>query len=184
MEVCGKIYGIENMLNHKIYVGRTIKTVEERTQRHRWCKTSLIGRAIRKYGWENFVVVTLEECDNGENLNEAEKRWIKRLNCKKPNGYNLTDGGEGCLGFHHTEASFLRRLERQFPKEIETARQKYMLKLLRKRKNADFIQISTRNWKNVSSPIGDSRAFSMCQSTRFVTECLAIANFRSNSSSP
>ena len=29
-----------------------------------------------------------------EDYNEKERYWIKKLNCKVPNGYNLTDGGE------------------------------------------------------------------------------------------
>ena len=103
MEIFGKVYGIENLINHKIYIGKTIHTLEERIQRHKWGKKSLISRAMRKYGFENFVYIVLEECETAEKLNEREIYWIAKLNCKKPNGYNMTDGGEGCLGFHHSD---------------------------------------------------------------------------------
>ena len=28
-------------------------------------------------------------------FNEREKFWIKKLNCKVPNGYNIASGGQG-----------------------------------------------------------------------------------------
>ena len=94
----GVIYGIENMLDHKIYIGQTIRNIKKRLKEHKNCKISLIGRAIHKYGWENFICVILEECDTQEDLDATEIRWIARLNCIKPNGYNLTEGGAGNTG--------------------------------------------------------------------------------------
>ena len=103
MEGFGRVYGIECLINHKIYVGKTIQPLEKRIQGHKWGKKSLISRAMRKYGFENFVYIVIEECETPEKLNEREIYWIAKLNCKNPNGYNMTDGGEGCLGFHHSE---------------------------------------------------------------------------------
>ena len=93
-----KIYGLECLVNHKIYVGKTSKTLEERIHWHKYAN-SLIGRAIRKYGWEkSFIAVILAECETNKEANELEKFWIAKLNCKAPNGYNLTDGGDGVTG--------------------------------------------------------------------------------------
>lgn len=97
----GIVYGLENLLNQKIYIGQTHRTLEERFREHK-CANSLIGRAIRKYGEENFVKVILEECENQEQLDACEIKWIARLNCMKPNGYNLTVGGNGTSGFKQT----------------------------------------------------------------------------------
>ena len=48
------IYKIENLLTHKIYVGQSIH-IETRWQEHcRPSSDSVISRAIRKYGKENF----------------------------------------------------------------------------------------------------------------------------------
>jgi hypothetical protein len=35
-------------------------------------------------------------------LNINEIQMIQKLNCKAPNGYNLTNGGEGSTGYKHT----------------------------------------------------------------------------------
>ncbi len=44
---------------------------------------------------ENFTIEVIEECETQEDLNEREKFWIKVLNSKQPNGYNILDGGGG-----------------------------------------------------------------------------------------
>ena len=89
----GIIYAGENLLDHKIYVGQTVRSLKKRIQEHKFNKNSLIGRALHKYGEENFVWVILEECDSREQMIDRERFWIKKLNSKYPNGYNLTDGG-------------------------------------------------------------------------------------------
>jgi group I intron endonuclease len=65
----GKIYKITNKLNGKIYVGQTIKSLEDRFQKH-CCGTSAkdkyhfnmaIKKAIRKYGKDNFTIELIEK---------------------------------------------------------------------------------------------------------------------------
>ena len=101
LEVYGVIYGIENLLNHKIYIGQTVQNVRKRINSHKCGKKQLIDKAIQKHGWKNFVWVVLEECETHENLNEAEKYWIAKLTTLCPNGYNLNSGGD--IHFHPTE---------------------------------------------------------------------------------
>lgn len=96
-EIYGRIYGIECLINHKIYVGQTTRDVEKRIREHRRARTNL-GEDIRKYGWKNFVWVVLEKCHSRKELDAAEKSWIARFDCKEPKGYNRTDGGEGLSG--------------------------------------------------------------------------------------
>ena len=97
------VYKIKNLLNGMGYVGKTTRSLDERIKEHRKksvivYSNSYIDRAIQKNGWENFSVEIIETCETLEQLNEREKFWIRELNCKKPNGYNLTDGGEGTAG--------------------------------------------------------------------------------------
>lgn len=98
-----KIYKITNIVTNKIYIGKTIKTLTERMSRHFWSaiKNSpyYLHKSIKKYGKENFIIEEIEVCNSLEQLNEREIYWIKELNSKIPNGYNMTDGGEGADTF-------------------------------------------------------------------------------------
>ena len=85
------VYKIENLINGKIYVGRTVKKLNVRMSQHKNTTKTLIGRAIQKYGWENFRAEIIEECSSFEELVEREVYWIKKLNSKVPNGYNIID---------------------------------------------------------------------------------------------
>ena len=103
----GLIYKTTNKINGKIYIGQTKRSAEQRLKEHVWNKT-ILGKAILKYGKENFIIETIEECDNQEQLNEREIFWIAFYNCMAPNGYNLTRGGFGAFGYHHTAESKLK----------------------------------------------------------------------------
>ena len=100
------IYKVLNKINGKIYVGQTAKGLEHRIAEHIcWAKNggsggSLLHRAIRKYGVQSFEFSIVDLVLFREIASEKEKYWIKYFNSKVPNGYNLTDGGEGHKGFH------------------------------------------------------------------------------------
>lgn len=78
------IYLIENKINHHKYVGKTNETVHKRFRRHVNSSINLndkdanspLHRAIRKYGEDNFIVSTIEECSS-EQASEREIYWIK-----------------------------------------------------------------------------------------------------------
>lgn len=59
---------------------------------------TLLGRAIKKYGWDNFTTEIITECDDKEQLLELEQYYIQFFNSYKPNGYNMTMGGEKLYG--------------------------------------------------------------------------------------
>lgn len=86
------IYLIRNTLNKDCYVGYTSKTLDERFSKHKQnAKSGMkqhLYNAMRKYGFENFTIESLQEEGN---INEDETFWIKKLNPK----YNMTQGGEG-----------------------------------------------------------------------------------------
>lgn len=113
----GIIYKLTCLITWKPYVGQTTKTLDERFIQHSRTD-SLIGNAIRKYGAENFLREVLEVCDTQEQLNEREKFWIAYFNSKVPNGYNLTDGGEGMAGRHHTPESKAKMSASQCGKKL------------------------------------------------------------------
>ena len=85
------IYRVTNMLNGKIYVGKSI--YDDPTYLG---SGLLIKRAIEKYGLSNFRKDTLEVCETEEQLNEREKFWIQKLDSQnKAIGYNIAEGGTG-----------------------------------------------------------------------------------------
>ena len=88
----GIIYVITNRINGKNYVGQTTRTLEERFSEHAKADT-LLGKAIQMDGAENFSREVLEMCRTQEQLDEREKFWIAKLDCKFPNGYNTQSGG-------------------------------------------------------------------------------------------
>ncbi len=98
------IYKITNLINGKIYIGKTYRDVNVRWMEH--CKKtshcSLLTRAIQKYKKENFKIEVIFETKNAYLLNRKEVYFIKLYNTINPEkGYNLRTGGEG--GKHTSE---------------------------------------------------------------------------------
>ena len=101
----GYIYCITNRITGKQYIGQTNTTVKRRYTEHLCCAassedtTSLLYRAMRKYGVDNFSVESLEsvtsDSKNGLKsiLNDREIFYVASKNTYKPNGYNMTAGG-------------------------------------------------------------------------------------------
>ena len=92
------IYKVTNLLNNKIYVGQTHKTLEYRKQQHlntaKRGKGSRFHEALRKYGFENFKFEILEDnIETIEDLNNRERYWISYYNSYM-HGYNSTKGGD------------------------------------------------------------------------------------------
>lgn len=104
MEKQSGIYRIINQCNNKSYIGKS-KDLHVRLRAHHTepfnsnadMYNSLIYRAIRKYGLDNFSFEVVEYCPE-EQLNEREKYWIAYFHTyiNEPNcqGYNMTIGGE------------------------------------------------------------------------------------------
>ena len=89
------------MVNGKRYVGQTVQPLKRRFNEH--VKGNYpIGHAIRRYGRENFYCGVIKTCSSKAELDYWEKYFIAALKSKKPYGYNLTDGGEGTVGYHPT----------------------------------------------------------------------------------
>jgi group I intron endonuclease len=105
---CG-IYCIENIVNSKKYIGYS-QNIKNRWSNHKGHLrnnkhgNNYLQNAWNKYGEENFKFYIIEECDK-ELLRIKESEYVLSLNTKTPNGYNLTDGGDGCTGM--TEESRL-----------------------------------------------------------------------------
>lgn len=99
------IYCITNLINENKYIGKDSNiSKQKRWKRHIWDLNklqdtcSVLQNAWNKYGKENFKYEIIEYC-NKEVLNDREIYWIKELNTRVPNGYNITPGGNGNSDF-------------------------------------------------------------------------------------
>ena len=110
----GGVYTYTNRINDKVYVGivrdykgngrsfNDRRKEHERVYKH---GDSYLYRSMRKYGIENFVFEIIESHGNysitPREIDNLEKYYISKLNTFAPNGYNLTKGGQGCIGMIH-----------------------------------------------------------------------------------
>ena len=102
----GFIYCIINNINQKKYVGKTLRTIEERFKEH--CKDYQkilfekrpLYSAMNKYGIENFSIYLLEEVDI-QDLSNREIYWINQMDTYH-NGYNATLGGDGKILYDYS----------------------------------------------------------------------------------
>lgn len=184
------IYRIENLVNHKSYIGKS-KYLEDRIAQfydgdHR---NVHLDNSVQKYGIESFKVTILEEC-TVEELNDKERYWISYLRTYDPStGYNKTFGGDGgspteetrkklCLshignkswrGLTHTELQKRKIGEscRRWHKEVgfsEESRKK-MSDNLSGEKNGMFQRVQVRNHET-----GESTTVSKEDLTRFLED--------------
>jgi len=99
----GCVYLARNKINGKLYVGKTICKLRKRQREHRHDalrgRVTGLGRAIAKHGFDNFEWSILAESNDPAELVRLEVEFIAALQTRAPNGYNLTDGGEGAVGY-------------------------------------------------------------------------------------
>lgn len=95
-----------NKINNKKYIGITQQKLKKR-----WGSNGIgyknnvyFWRAIKKYGWDNFDHLILFENINELTAKETEKYLISKYNtCNVNYGYNISFGGDGTYGYHHTD---------------------------------------------------------------------------------
>ena len=104
------VYMYTNKVNGRRYIGIT-NDLERRRKEHLRHSTQLIDRKIKEYGADNFDLVviftgTYEECKI------KEQEYIEQYQTlASQNGYNITKGGDGVVGFSHSEESKKRMSE-------------------------------------------------------------------------
>lgn len=110
----GSIYKIECVVTNKIYIGQTVlyppmKRWIEHCQNNN--DNSVISKAIKKFGLENFIFQVLKTNIDLNELNDEEIYYIDFYDSYK-NGYNLTAGGnQSFSGSKITENDAIKIIE-------------------------------------------------------------------------
>jgi group I intron endonuclease len=118
------IYKVTNKTNGKVYIGKTIWPIEKRWKDHckyarLKCTNQAIHRAIRKYGTDNFSLRLEATVSDAKLGSEIEQAYIAFYKANQNGiGYNLTQGGEGLVGFRHTKASKEKMSRSQKAKKV------------------------------------------------------------------
>lgn len=92
-----KVYKHENLLNGKVYIGITSKTLNDRARKNgsAYSQSPHFWSAIQKYGWNNFSHVILVDNLSKEEACKLEKEFISKYNSTDERyGYNCSLGGE------------------------------------------------------------------------------------------
>ena len=167
------IYKITYNLNGMSYVGMT-KNFKRRMNEHRNGSNGKsrchVDRAIAKYGWENFHAEIIEICA-AEIAPEREMYWIATLKTKSPNGYNLTDGGEGTKGHvqppkHRLNKAIALRKKSVFP-VLQAELDKQLIT------RTDLAQRLSYNFKGVSAWFNGKREISLSMALK-IKEVLGV----------
>lgn len=90
------IYGLRNKTTNKWYVGQSVVCMKDRWNRYKLLKCDgqpKLFNALKKYGYDNFEKIVLEECEPSQQLlDEREDFWMKHYD-SIDNGYNIRGAG-------------------------------------------------------------------------------------------
>lgn len=162
------IYGLRNLVNGKIYVGKTkcfyrrchqyVYDFRERKIGH---LNDYLFNAISKVGITEFEFFVLEFCDH-EKLTERELHWMDKLNsCNRNHGYNLRrDSSGGMITANETSNKISSNLKRQWSEGLrdnhsEKMKQSWSSNDFRKTEQSNLLRkIKTRYTYLVINPDG------------------------------
>lgn len=111
-----KIYSLNDPITNEIrYIGQTCQPLKTRLGEHlrklknktykvNWIK-SLIGNNLKP------IIVLIEENLSKEDCNDLEIKYIRLYKELNPKLTNMTDGGEGSIGYKHSEETLAKLKE-------------------------------------------------------------------------
>jgi len=152
------IYKAINRINGKVYIGKTINGLERRISAHLRKKNgSYFSSALRKYGIQNFEFAIIDTAESNDVLLEKEIYWIKQFNSMTPNGYNLTQGGQGSNGWVISDES---KKKMSISKKGKSLSEEHKRKISKAGKGRIFsaehrIRLGEANRRRISKPISE-----------------------------
>jgi group I intron endonuclease len=177
----GVIYRITNLINGKMYIGQTInKKPDIRFSQHKidsnkeYPKT-LIGRAIKKHGKENFIFQIICLCYSQFELNFKEEFFIKKYkSLSSENGYNLLSyqNGRGIVS-QETKDKISKDYKTNYIKQQSTISTGRKNRGVKKKRNKKYVGVYKRFDKYISLICLDCK--NICLGTYKVEENAAKA---------
>ena len=184
------VYGIRNLVNNKVYVGKT-KCIHKRCHQYVYdFRHRAIGHlndhlfnSMCKHGIEKFEMFPLEFCDVSM-LAERELYWMVALGSLfKNRGYNLrADSSTGIMVSEETSAKISKNLKRQWSNGVRDDHSGKLKAAWVGRRDwkdvaANTLRRSITKWKyDVVMPNGDFK----CDCTYADLTCMGIATVMSN----
>lgn len=109
------IYLWTNLVNNKVYVGQTQNFYDRMKQYQRGNDSErVIGKALSKYGFDNFDISVLEKDIPLNKLDEREQCWMDYYHSYDNNiGYNVCKEAGTTRGFRHSEESKKKMSQKQ-----------------------------------------------------------------------
>lgn len=112
------IYKITNKITNKSYIGQSVRIERCWKEHQQLTSNSVISKAIRKYGVDNFNFEIIETCSK-ENLDDREIYWIQYYNTIVPNGYNVAEDKNN--NYHTTYRFFDKEIFLQIINDIKNS---------------------------------------------------------------
>lgn len=122
-----KVYSHTNLINGKVYIGITSKENPNRRWRNGegYYKSLFFYNAIKKYGWDNFEHKILFENLDENTAKNIEQKLIRKY--KKENiSYNITDGGDGNVGWVMSDKTKNKISEKHKGKKLSEEHKKHI----------------------------------------------------------
>ena len=105
------IYKVTNKISGNIYIGQTVKSLEERKHSHIISSKnpkSKFHKAIKSYGIDNFNWEAVDTAKTKDELNQKEIQYISEYNSIE-DGYNMVEGGTGGYNEFAVKANRLKK---------------------------------------------------------------------------
>ncbi len=122
------VYAIVNLINNKMYIGSTTRSLRIRWYGHK-CDLKRnkhsnrhLQSAWNKYGSKNFVFKILDEC-RIDDCTDCEQMWIDKFrSINKSMVYNIRKFAENNTGFKHSEKSRIKMSKAQIGRKLSPER--------------------------------------------------------------
>ena len=152
-----------NKINNKKYVGITKTSTAKRWGKNGSAytrdKSSVFGRAIEKYGWENFNHEIFATDLNKEHACALEIMLIEILRTRNVMyGYNIQPGGQlGNAGVVFSEESKAKMREAKIGRELTEEHKRHISESLKGHKPANFTEESKEKLRlaNIGKTLSD-----------------------------